>query len=247
MLNFEVHGPADGTPVVFLHAAGVDSWMWTKVLEHLDGVQAVLIDLPGHGHSAASEWVSLEHSAAAVCDIVKKQCPHGAHLAALSLGSYVGLCGMAQNPNLFKSAILSGIHAGNMPRRWMMYAMSVLMAPFATRAFMARKTASMFGVGPAEIEDFVKSATRTKASAYRRSTNDVVAFEMPPSVAQIQTPVRFVAGANEHALILESLTLFEKALPFGSSATIPDGGHGWPAKNPETFAALIQENIAATA
>jgi pimeloyl-ACP methyl ester carboxylesterase len=221
--------------------------MWKNVLEHLDGVQAILIDLPGHGHSAASGWTSLEDSAAAVSEVVKKRCPQGAHLAALSLGSYVGLCAMAQNPALFRSAILSGIHAGNMPRRWLMLVMSAVMAPFATRPFMARKTASMFGVAPAETEDFVVSATRTKPSAFRRATNDVVAFEMPASVQHIRTPVLFAAGGNEHPLILDSLDRFEKALPSGSSVTVPDGGHGWPAKKPEVFASLLRDNIAATA
>lgn len=171
---------------------------------------SILIDLPGHGHSGATRWESLEDSAAAVSDIVKKRCLQGAHLAALSLGSYVGLCAMAQNPTLFNSAVLSGIHAGNMQRRWLMYVMSAALAPLATRPFMARKTASMFGVGPAEIEDFVKSATRTKASAYRRATNDVVAFEIPASARQIRTPVPFATGGKEHALILDTLDTFEK-------------------------------------
>ncbi len=221
--------------------------MWGKVLEHLDGVQAILIDLPGHGHSGAYGWKSLEHSAAAVSDVVKERCPQGSHLAALSLGSYVGLCAMAQNPTLFSSAVLSGIHAGKMPRRWLMYVMSAILAPFATRPFMARKTASMFGVEPTETEGFVKSATRTRASAFRRATNDVVAFEMPASAEQIRTPVLFAAGGNEHSLILESLDRLERFLPLGSSVTVPDGGHGWPAKKPETFASLLRDNIAATA
>lgn len=247
MLNFEVHGPDDGTPVVFLHAVGIDSWMWKKVLVHLGDVQAFLIDLPGHGHSGGSKWTSLEDTAAAVSDVVKERCPQGSHLAALSLGSYVGLWAMAQNPTLFSSAVLSGIHAGNMPRRWLMYAMSAMLAPFATRPYMARRTAAMFGVEPAETEDYVKSATRTKASAFRRATNDVVAFEMPASAAQIRTPVLFAAGRNEHPLILDALDRYERTLPFGSSVTIPDGGHGWPAKKPETFASLLRDNIAATA
>jgi pimeloyl-ACP methyl ester carboxylesterase len=153
---------------------------------------------------------------------------------------------MIQQPTMFKSAILSGIHTGNMPRKMLMYVISAMLAPLATRPFMARKTAAMFGVEEVETEGFVKSATRTRASAYRRATNDVVAFEMPASVAQIRTPVLFAAGANEHQLILASLNQFERALPAGSSVTIPEGGHGWPAKKPKEFAALVRNCIAAT-
>ncbi|MEM9580946.1 MAG: alpha/beta hydrolase [Pseudomonadota bacterium] len=246
MIDFEVRGPDNGTPVVFLHAVGVDSWMWTKVLEHLGEIRAILVDLPGHGRSNTCPWVSLEHSAALVCEVVNEHCPDGAHLAALSLGSYVGLLAMVQQPTLFRSAILSGIHAGNMPRKLLMYMMSAALAPLATRPFMAKKTAAVFGVETDETESFVKSATRTTTSAFRRATNDVVAFEMPASVAQIQTPVLFAAGADEHELILSALKRFEHALPLGSSTTIPDGGHGWPAKNPDAFAALLRENIVAT-
>jgi pimeloyl-ACP methyl ester carboxylesterase len=49
-LAYETHGA--GTPVVFLHGLTFDRTTWRPVIERLgEGVQAIAVDLPGHGES----------------------------------------------------------------------------------------------------------------------------------------------------------------------------------------------------
>lgn len=246
MLRYSVSGPPNGVPVVLLHAIGIDSWMWKNVLPYLPEVRAIAIDLPGHGDSRDVKWVSLEQSAERVCEVVNKECPSGAHFAALSLGSYVGFHALALQPKAHESAMLSGIHAGSMPRKWLMYLMSLGLAPLATRPKFARKTASMFGLAGSDREAFVRHATRTRPSAFRRGTNDVVAFDLPPNSKDIDTRMLFVAGSKEHELILESLNTFVDAVPYGATLLIEGGGHGWPGTMPELFAKTLQTQIAGT-
>lgn len=244
MLNHTVTGPSDGVPVVFLHAVGIDSWMWTNILRHLPDVRAISIDLPGHGASRDVPWTSLQDSADRMCEVVKQTCPSRAHLAALSLGSYVGFHALASQPKTFESALLSGIHAGGMPRKWLMRFLSFGLAPFAVRPAFAKKTAATFGVEETDIDDFVRSAAKTRPSAFRKSTNDVVGFEMPPQAQNIEARTLFMAGSKEHDLILESLTTFVNAVPNGSKRVIDDGGHGWPSSMPEVFAQILRTHVA---
>jgi len=244
MLKHVVSGSSDGVAVCFLHAAGIDSWMWTNILQYLPEVKAISIDLPGHGASRDIPWTSLQDSADRVCEVVEQTCPSGAHLAALSLGSYVGFHALASQPRKFESAVLSGIHAGGMPRKWLMRLLSFGMAPFAMKPTFARKTAATFGVQETDMEDFVRSAAKTRPSAFRKSTNDVVAFEMPMMAQDIEARTLFLAGSNEHELILESLTTFANAVPNGSKRVIDGGGHGWPGSMPDVFAQILRGHIA---
>lgn len=243
MLRYSVSGPPNGIPVIFLHAVGIDSWMWKNILPYLPEVRAIAIDLPGHGDSRDVEWVSLEQTAELVRDVVNKMCPTGAHFAAVSLGSYVGFHVLALQPKAHRTALLSGIHGGGMPRKWLMYLMSLGIAPLATRPTFALKTASMFGLAGSDRDEFVRHATQTRPSAFRRGTNDVVAFELPPNSKDIDTRIMFAAGSKEHELILKSLNIFVDAVPNGEKILIDGGGHGWLGTMPELFAKTLRTQI----
>ncbi len=243
MLNYSIHGPSDGQTVIFLHAVGIDSWMWGSFLPLLPSVRAVLIDLPGHGGSRNTPWVSLNRSAELIAEVVDHAGGQASHLAAISLGSYVGLHLLAKRPNQFRTAFLSGVHAGGMKNQSLMRLMSFFMAPLAGQPFFARKTARAFGVTSENIDAFVVAAGKTRPSAFRRGTNDVVAFELPSGLQDVRTDVEFVAGAREHPLILEALPVLANAVSNGSTMTIPNGGHGWPGAMPDRFAASLLELI----
>lgn len=243
MLHYSIDGPSDGTTVLFLHAVGIDATMWRLFLHLLPGVRAVLIDLPGHGNSRDIPWVSLEHTADQVADIANAVAPDKAHLAAISLGSYVGLAAISAHPNTFRSALLSGMHAGAMPHRRLMHVLSAVMAPIATRHYFARKTATMFGAQGAEIEDFARGARRTRTRAFRRATNDVVRFGLPEGLDHVQARCLFMAGARENATILDALPILSDSVPHGSTQVVDGGGHGWPGAQRETFADALLYNI----
>ncbi|MGB3544184.1 alpha/beta fold hydrolase [Rubrivirga sp.] len=247
MLHYSSTGSPDGETVVFLHAVGIDSSMWTPFLPLLLGVRAVLIDLPGHGGSRDVPWVSLEEAARQVADVVRHVGAEGAHVVAISLGSYVGLTLLSQHPTLFRTAFLSGIHAGGMKRRWMMRLTSLILAPIATRPFFARKTAAMFGASSDEVDRFVVGAGKTRPAAFRSATNDVVDFRLPPDLDLIETRVVFVAGSKEHELILDSLPLLAQRLPNARYEHVEGGNHGWPGSAPDEFARRLRTLMSSAA
>ncbi len=244
MLAVRETGAPDGPAIVFLHAAGISSWMWHEVVRRLPACRCLLVDLPGHGESGAVPWVSLSKTAEAVADAVLDRAgAQGTHLAGLSLGSYVGLTLLARHPTAFESALLSGMHGGGMPRQWLMKLMMTAMAPIATRPFMARKTARMMAGAGVDTERFVAEAGKTRTGALMRAVNQVIAFEPPEGLDRISTRTLFVAGDQEVPLIRATGPVLARALPRGRYVAIPDAHHGWPGRKPDLCAEMVRAQV----
>lgn len=241
MLSYTRRGAYDAPLVVFLHGAGISSWMWHSVIDHLPDMDCLAIDLPGHGESRDIPWKSISDSADLVWELIDWQADtQSVHFVGLSLGAYVGLTALAQRPHLAVSAVLSGIHAGNMSNKSLMKALTTLTAPLATRPFLARKTAKMFGSANTDIGRFVKEAGKTRVSATWRATNQVIDFVTPENMQNISARTLVVAGEKEHDLILSSLDIFSSRMQNCKTARAPGLGHGWAGQDPELFAEMIR-------
>jgi pimeloyl-ACP methyl ester carboxylesterase len=99
LLNYRISG--NGSPVVFLHGFMEDLSMWDEVIPHLP-VQAVCIDLPGHGASpvdydAAPSILSMAKEVEKVLTHEKLKHPI---VVGHSMGGYVGLELMKLIPSL---------------------------------------------------------------------------------------------------------------------------------------------------
>lgn len=88
-----------GSPVLFLHGFMENSSMWNNVLP-ISGIEAILIDLNGHGDSlfAIDPKPSITFLAHQVMDLVKEKQWFHAPIVGHSLGGYVGLSLMELNP-----------------------------------------------------------------------------------------------------------------------------------------------------
>lgn len=86
-------GSGEGTPFVFLHGFGADSFSWQPLLATLGvEVPAVLVDLPGHGRSPAMDGAgSLEGLAFAVARALAGAGIEQCHLVGHSLGGAVAI------------------------------------------------------------------------------------------------------------------------------------------------------------
>lgn len=237
MLSYRTIGT--GTPIVFLHGVGISSWMWGAVVSQLQGHQAILVDLPGHGDSNAIPWHSLPQSAAMVTQLMDHLELDQVQLVGLSLGGYVTLEALAAYPDRFSKAVISGVHAGGMPNQGLMIALSALMAPLACRPFFAARTARALGGPNVDIAAFQREAARTRPAAFRRASINATRFELPVGLGRFSGPLTVCCGAREHPLIKDSADVISIAVPHGSTFIAEDAGHGWPIVEPELFAALL--------
>ncbi|XWN32648.1 MAG: alpha/beta hydrolase [Devosia sp.] len=218
--------------------------MWGPVVDRLPHVRAILVDLPGHGCSNGIPWLSLNDTAEKVVEVVD-DCRRGdVHIVGLSLGAYVGMTMLAQRPNTYTSAMLSGMHAGAMPLRRLMKGLTIAIAPVATRPFFARKTARMHGSDAADVAGFVAEAARTRLAAFRQATLDVLDYSLPQNINRVTTRTLIAAGRREHQVILGSLSEIERRLPNGRALEVPNVGHGWAGQDPALFARVLSDHIA---
>lgn len=244
MLECACVGPDEGPEVVFLHAVGITAWMWGPVVARLPHVRAILVDLPGHGRNHHIHWVSLSDTAERLAEVVDNHCHGEVHIVGLSLGAYVGMTMLTQRPNAYASAMLSGMHAGSMPRKGLMKALTVAIAPLATRPYFARKTARMHTGEDGDVDGFVAEAVQTSSTAFRRATLDVLDYALPHTIDQVTTRTLVAAGSREHEVILASLDAIAKALPNGRALKVPGLGHGWSGQDPDRFAQILSNHMA---
>ncbi len=89
ILNYRVSG--EGRPVLFLHGFLESMLMWDKVIP--EGIQAVLVDLPGHGSSMLQDYPyeTLEEVALMVSELVTELEISAFDVVGHSMGGYVAL------------------------------------------------------------------------------------------------------------------------------------------------------------
>src|SRR5258707_15692111 len=107
--GWEVVGPADGPPIVFVHGAVMTRAQWRLQVDHFAaaGYRCVLVDLPGHG-TLADRPFTLEAAAGHVIDVIDTAAGGRAVLVGLSLGGYLLMTGAGQSPERVRGLGLAG-------------------------------------------------------------------------------------------------------------------------------------------
>ena len=90
ILNYRIVG--NGYPVVFLHGFLESNNMWDNLIKHFPHIQAICIDLPGHGKSnLLKEDLSLVNITKAVKQTILEITTEHYSIIGHSLGGYVAL------------------------------------------------------------------------------------------------------------------------------------------------------------
>lgn len=111
MIGYDVAGPTDGRPIVFLHATRLTRGMWTPQVEYLSGTHRIItLDLPGHG-VRASERFTLDGAADVVAQTIDDAAGGRAIVVGLSLGGYVAMHLAERSPDRVRALVLAGATA----------------------------------------------------------------------------------------------------------------------------------------
>ena len=109
--SFDVAGPTDGRPIVFIHATRLTRSMWSPQMARLADVHRVIaLDLPGHG-ALAAERFTLDGAADSVARVIDEAAGGRAVVVGLSLGGYVGIHLAARFPSRVHGLVLAGASA----------------------------------------------------------------------------------------------------------------------------------------
>lgn len=238
-------GNAEAEPIVFLHGAGVAGWMWTDIATNLSDYRSVLLDLPGHGNSAEIVPQSLVDMADRVADDIARRfgCVP-VNVVGLSLGGMMTVLLAARHPQLVKRALASGVNALPIPNVWTLRLMMRAMAAVVRRDFYIQFNAKQFGVPDDDYAQFYASAKKLNVDVFKMVGREALNFRVPDNGAQVDIPVLFVAGENEHPVNVASVTALAEAIPHAAGALAQEGGHMWSAENPTLFTAMIRAWLA---
>lgn len=109
--TYDVDGPDDGPPIVFVHGTRLSRAVWRSQMEHLrDTYRVVAIDLPGHGRLADRPFTVTDASDE-LAIAIETAAGGRAVVVGLSLGGYVAMDLAARRPELVRGLVLSGATA----------------------------------------------------------------------------------------------------------------------------------------
>lgn len=105
---YDIDGPADGLPIVFVHGTRLSRTMWRAQMDDLrDTYRVVALDLPGHGRLADRQF-TVTSAADEVANAIETAAGGHAVVVGLSLGGYVAMDLAARRPELIRGLVLSG-------------------------------------------------------------------------------------------------------------------------------------------
>ena len=107
-VNIRVQEVGEGEPVLFVHGGPNAGSTWAPMIEHLDGVRALLVDRPGTGLSEPYEVgpANLAHYGRVfVGDVLDGLGIESAHVVASSFGGMLSLYSAAAEPERFNRMV----------------------------------------------------------------------------------------------------------------------------------------------
>jgi pimeloyl-ACP methyl ester carboxylesterase len=244
-MSLYVHetGLQNAPTIVFLHGLGISSWMWVDQIAGLQrDYHCLAIDLPGNGDSYQSEWHSFTDTAKQIAEVIREKAATGkAHVVGLSLGGYTALHVLSDHADVVESMIISGVTPrpfSNQPA-WRLLSKTImpmlLMTPLGS-SLMAKAMQL-----PEDATALYKKDTkRLNRQTIERIYEEIITFDLSPSLAQ--RPQRFLAAAGEHdvTMIKNGLVDFLGLLPNAQAVIAPKAHHGWNGEFPQLFTEMIR-------
>ncbi len=107
---YDVHGPADGVPLVLLHSGGMAAEEWEKHVDPLveEGFRLLVPDLPGHGRTPLpeDEALTLDVMVEAVRALLDAEAVDEAHVLGSSMGGATALRFTLEHPGRVSKLVL---------------------------------------------------------------------------------------------------------------------------------------------
>ena len=229
--------------IVFLHGAGIGGWMWKPNIDFLGDFHCIAVDLPGHGKSKDLVWQSFESTAEDVASLIALKGKNGvAHVVGLSLGGYIALHLLKASPDVVQRAVISGIQVGKIPYAWLIQLVGYILSPFLHNEGFIRINAKGLKIPRVFIDDYVAGAKNVSKHAFHAINKEALNFEFAIDDFPLNKEVLFLAGENEHKLVLSSLQYFQEFKKV-ESFVVDNVGHAWSIEKPKLFSDTVKNWI----
>ncbi len=233
--------------IVFVHGFTQTANSWKPIAERFvaRGLQAVIVDLPGHGGSAAVR-ADLRRTA----DMVAQLGGTGTYVG-YSLGGRVCLHLALMYPHVVKSLVLIGAHPGiadadeRMARReaddaLAEHLLEVGVEPFLTE-WMANPLFGGFDTGAADRADRLRNTSEGLAASLRMAGTGEQG-SLWPRLRELNMPVLALAGEHDakFAAIAEQIAT---AVPSGRWQLVPGAHHAAHLQHPDAVEQAVADAL----
>lgn len=252
--QFKVHyqwvqrGSAGRQPILLLHGLGSGGQDWFPQWQAFSADWPILtLDFPGHGDSPpVTRPFTIAQLAEVVAELLRQQADEPCHLVGLSLGAVVGLQLALDCPGQMQSAMLvngfANYQAGGRGRLGALLRLLFLLLGRMDWVgwWVARSVFS-----EPEHGQYRQLAAERIASVNRRAywyyLKALGAFDLRPSLAQIEVPAMIVAGGQDRIVAHSAKLELAQGMPTARFKEFPASGHGTPIDCHRAFNQLLQE------
>ncbi len=241
-VHWDVAGPPDAPPIVFVHGAMMGRAVWSPQVAALaDRYRCVSVDLPGHG-SLRGRAFRLDEAAAGVVAAIDREAGGRAVLVGLSLGGYVAMTVAGRHPERVRGLVIAGSTrepTGASRLAFQLYGWALRLAPepavrAVALAWFRRRYGPVVAAAITAGGHFAKGGSQgVRHLIGGRFRDRLVAYGGPILVINGTMDLVFRIGAGR----------FLAGVPGVTARTIPRAGHLSNVDRPEAFTALVEEFI----
>ncbi|WP_019588528.1 alpha/beta fold hydrolase [Deinococcus apachensis] len=225
------HGDRAQPTVVFLHGAGVTSWMWHDTMQALPQLHSLAPDLPGLGQSAHLGPFKVASAARQLATFIAERATDGrAHVVGHSLGGAVAAHLTAHFPQVVRSATLIGVTARPIRFEGALVWAMVGLGPLIRTPWMIRMQARALGVPSHAWAMFERDQQAMTGAVLRAVMTEGVRFRVPPGLRLAGVPLLTLVGLREGALNVRSAVDLVEGVPGAQALGIAGGSHTWMAR-----------------
>lgn len=233
-------GPRGGTPVVLVHALGLDLTYWDQQIGALcSEFDVIAFDLPGHGQSIGdpSDW-TIEEAIAALASVIHSTGALNAHIVGLSVGSMIAQFLAVKEPSLVRSLTLIGSAATFTPEaRNFLSSMVELTEDQGMQGIVESSMPYWFSERtksrrPDVIDRTAKTLIQDDPEIHAAIWRMVASYDLASEIHLITCPVLILVGDEDASTPIASSEFIASRIDGSEMHVIQGGGHMLPFEAP---------------
>jgi pimeloyl-ACP methyl ester carboxylesterase len=238
-LYHEVHGRADGEPLVLLEGLGGDIGGWRRNLPRLAAeLRVVAFDHRGNGQSTAPDvpmtMATLVDDVVALLDNLAVDRPH---LYGQSLGGMVAQeLGLTRSERV-RSLILGCTHAG------VRHSSPVRARVTKARPWEALYSERFLREHPDEVQADLRAGTPQAPSMARRQWEAMQGFDAYDRLPSLGVPTLVLHGTEDRTVHPDNARMLAERIPGARLVLLEGAGHVYHAEQPEASDAAVLEFV----
>lgn len=243
-LHYRVDGTKDAPWLVLANSIATDMHLWDDALPYLVEHFSILrFDMRGHGQSAPPDGqFSIRDLSSDVIALMDELDIGSAHLAGISLGAMVVLDALQSHPDRVKSVTYCNaiVQANEMYKSFWAgrieiaksQGMAAIAEPTIERWFTPNAAQSLRN----RARDMIIS---TSVSGFCAAAEALCYLDLENALPEVQSPVHFVAGADDAAAPISVMRTASKNTPNSRFTILSDTAHLSCLEQPQALAKAI--------